>query len=389
MDKPNLQPFGLLPEALVEELLGQCGTVAKELIQNLHEVRGKKKEFQAGLEKLGLLKRSMDLPAGNDIPTTCAVDGSYIVEKLMATDLVACAAVAIEGLTPPEEKRFWPKPHHIKPFIEGIKHNPETTKVTQGLVWMMEVTLASQAPHDIVFIDGSIINPFMKVNAAMAELHTNSELRKTRLAKEMMDRFEEFLDSYNLMLTNTRTDKLWVGVPKHTSLSELGEHPELNWPKHYDDRAILSTVMDADHYIHPIQHKSAATESWHISTKVFSEPKHLVEKVQKCIRAVKRLHITYYKPKPFLPALRIEIPASLASNGAQLKMLLRGVEFQTQTPGILEPYPLYMADRMVKNLSSAIPAFRQTVTNSMALETEGDLTDLLLNMNSYRTENGK
>lgn len=388
MNQPEL-PFGLLPEALVEELLGQCGTVAKELIQNMHDVRGNKRAFQAGLEKLGLLKKSMDLPGGNDIPTTCAVDGSYIVEKLMATDLVACAAVAIEGLTPPEEKRYWPKPHHIKPFIEGIKHNPETTKVTQGLVWMMEVTLASQAPHDIVFIDGSVINPFMKVNAAMAELNTNELLRKTRLGKEVMDRFDEFLDSYYLMLTNTRTDKLWVGVPKHTSLSELGDKPELNWPRHYDDRAILSTVMDADHYIHPIQHKSAGSESWHISTKVFGEPKNLVEKVQKCVRAVKRLHITYYKPKPFLPAFRIEVPASLASNGAQLKMLLRGIEFQTQTPGILEPYPLYMADRMVKNLSSAIPAFRQTVTNAMALETEGDLTDLLLNMNSYRTENGK
>lgn len=389
MEQVNKQPFGLLPEALVEELLGQCGTVAKELINNLHEVRGNKRNFQEQLIKLGLLKRAIDLPGGNDIPTTCAVDGSYIVEKLMATDLVTCAAVAIEGLTPPVEKRYWPKPHHIRPFIEGIKHNPETTKLTQGLVWMMEVTLASEAPHDIVFIDGSVINPFMKVNAAMAELNTNEELKKTRLGKELMDRFENFLDAYFLMLSNTRTDKLWVGVPKHTSLSELGDKPELNWPKHYDDRAILSTILDADHYIHPVKHKSAENESWHITTKIFGDPSHLVEKVKKCVRAIKRLHIMYYKPKPFLPALRLEVPASLASNNAQLKMLLRGVEFQTQTPGILEPYPLYMADRMVKNLSAAIPAFRQSVTNSMAFETEGDLTDLLLNMNSYRTENGK
>jgi hypothetical protein len=393
MEQVDNQPFGLLPEDLAEELLGHCGIVGEELTKNLKEVRANKIKYRDALLKLSLLKKSIDLTSCKDIQTTCAVDGAYVVEKLMATDLVACAAMAIEGLIPPSEKTYWSKPHHIKPFIEGIKHNSQTTRLTQGLVWMMQITLAANSPHDIIFIDGSIINPFMKVNSAMAELKENEELKKTRLGKELVERFEVFLDSYFLILSNTRTDKLWVGIPKHTSLNELGEKNELNWPKYYDDETMLSSIMEADEYIEPISHKTASTESWHISTDVFSESKEVFErlenKVNQCVRAIQKLKITYYKPRKFLPAMRIEIPAYLSSNGNLLKMLFAGIEFQTQTPGILAPFPLYMAARMVNNLSSAIPAFRQTVTNAMALETEGDLSDILINMKSYKTESGK
>ena len=55
----------------------------------------------------------------------------------------------------------------------------------------------------------------------------------------------------------------------------------------------------------------------------------------------------------------------------------------------MEPYPLFMADQMVKNLSKAIPSFRQTATRQMAEHYEDDLSEIFFNMTSYRTENGR
>lgn len=159
------QPFGELPHALVEELLGQSESVGKQLIKNLHEVKGNREKYRQELQSAGLLKKFTDLPDAT-IPTTCGVDGSYVVERLMATDLVACAAVAIEGLTPPIEKRHWDTVRHDL-FIDAVSHNPDTTVVVQGVSWEMEICLASKAPHDVVFIDGSVTNPFGKLNAAL------------------------------------------------------------------------------------------------------------------------------------------------------------------------------------------------------------------------------
>lgn len=385
MEQVKNQPFGLLPQALVEELLGQCDDVGKELIKNIQEVRDSKEKYRHQLQHAGLLKKFSDLPDAN-IPTTCGVDGSYVVERLMATDLVACAAVAIEGLVPPIEKRFWDTIRH-ELFIDAVPHNPDTTVVVQGVSWEMEIILASKAPHDVVFIDGSITNPFGKLNAALnaAYDNENKSFKGTKIKGTLTKKFEDFLVAYHQILSSTRSDKLWIGCPKYTSLREIGS--DLHWPESYDDRAMLTSVLNAGEYTHPKPY-AMANYDWHIVLKDSLKQDHLEDKLKDVYKAINRLHIIYYKPHSYIPAIRLEVPQSVATNLYQMKMLLQAVEFQTRTPGIMEPYPLYMADRIVKNLSSGIPAFRQTVTNSMAQSLEGDLSDIFFTMHSYRTENG-
>ena len=104
-------PFYQLPEALVEEMLSQSQQVGNILLQSLTDLNNKKNYYRNQLVEAGILKRDSDLPHMST-PTTCGIDGSYVVERLMATDLVAAASVAIEGLTPPSEKREWEKPYH-------------------------------------------------------------------------------------------------------------------------------------------------------------------------------------------------------------------------------------------------------------------------------------
>lgn len=62
------------------------------------------------------------------------MDGSYVV--LLAIDFVACATVAVEGLTPPSKKRHWKKPH-LRVFIGPETHNPDSVNIIRGL--MMEI----------------------------------------------------------------------------------------------------------------------------------------------------------------------------------------------------------------------------------------------------------
>lgn len=149
MEKFEQTPFAELPEALVEEMLSKSEEVGERLYDSSKEIQESKEKIRNQLQEQNILKKDTEL-GYPEIPTTCGIDGSYAVERLLATDLVACAAVAIEGLTPPSETRYWEKPHH-KVFIYPEKHDPDTGTVIRGLMMEMELELAAKAPHDIVF----------------------------------------------------------------------------------------------------------------------------------------------------------------------------------------------------------------------------------------------
>jgi hypothetical protein len=123
--------------------------------------------------------------------------------------------------------------------------------------------------------------------------------------------------------------------------------------------------------------------------KIPSEVKELERIKDEVISAIDRIHVIYYRPHNWTPVFRIEMASSIATNNSRLAVLLHGLKYQSGTPGIMEPYPLYIADRMVKHLGSAIPAFRQTATKRMTELHQGDIGEIFFSMHGYRTENGR
>ena len=93
MMEPGERPFGELPAALVDEVLKRTEELGQKLLGDFEQVRARRQEWRESLERAGLLRRDAELPY-TPIPTTCGVDGSYAVERLLASDLVAAAAVA-------------------------------------------------------------------------------------------------------------------------------------------------------------------------------------------------------------------------------------------------------------------------------------------------------
>jgi hypothetical protein len=245
----------------------------------------------------------------------------------------------------------------------------------------MELELAAKAPHDIVFLDGSLTTPLIFMNQATNKVLESDE---TIIGKSLVGKFRDFLDSYKTILEASRTDKLWVSMPKYTTRRELGK--KLNWPSHYDDRAILTTILSPGEFTTPIP-LDQPLQPWHL--RLPSEDKKLEGLKVEVLSGIERLYVIHYKPHNWTPALRIEIASSIATNDFQIALLLQGIKYQCGTPGILEPYPLYMADRMVKHLGSAIPAFRQTATRRMAELHQGDIGEIFFSMHGYRTESGR
>ena len=368
------QPFVELPEALVEELLSKSEEIGDSLYETFKQIERDKENLRKELRDKGFLKSDSEI-GYPDIPTTCGIDGSYVLERLLSIDFIACAAVAVEGLTPPSEKKHWENPHH-RIFLSPAKHSPNSGSIIRGLMMEMEIELASKSPHDVVFLDGSLTTPIIYMNQAINKL---IETEKNSFSDEIIKRLDEFLTNYHLILEARRTDKIWAGIPKYTTKREMGER--FGWSSYYDDRAILTTILQPGEFTFPIP-LGSPSQPWHLKLPTGNVYKDFDP-------ILRKIHVMYYKPNKWTPALRIEIASSIATNKARLAILLQGLKYQCRTPGIFEPYPLYLADRMVKHLGKAIPAIRQTATKKIVELYKGNVGNIFFSMHGYRTETGR
>lgn len=370
-------PFDELPEALVEEMLDQCDSLGEKLSNSFRKLYETKNENRKKLTAQKLLKRDSEIFSALTHPTTCGVDGSYAVEKLLSTDMIAFAGVAVEGLTPPSEKRFWPKPHHLSKVL-AIPHSDSTALVARAIMMCMELELAAKAPHDVIYLDGSLTTPFIYLNQAL----NKADEAPDSLSSLLHERLRVALDSYKEILLSIRTDKMFVGVPKYTTKKEITQ--EILEIDGYDDRGFLTFILDAGEFVGPVSIQEPQS-MWHID----KPPADLKVVINEIIDALYNLHVVYYRPYNHFPALRLEISQSIATNPHRQAILFESLKLQCGAPGVMEPYPLYLADRMVKHLGTALPAIRKTTTQEMSLKWEEALGNIYLAMHGYRTEWGK
>lgn len=376
-------PFADLPAALVEDVLGQTTVVARELLTSFGSVRTERETMRKQLEQSGLLTTESAL-GYPPLPTTCAADGSYAIERLLTTDLAAAAAVAVEGLAPPSETRHWPVPRH-ESFIAAEPHHEDTATVLRAVMLGEELRLLTEAPHDLLLFDGTLTLPIIYFNQALGKAH---DLLQLRSARRFIEKCPSYLSAYLNILRSERSDRHFAGLPKYSTRRELGDR--LRWPETYDDRGLLTLLLNAGELTRPFPLEAPASP-WHLNARglpddVRPDVEVLAGKIE---ASLGNIHVFYLKPQEWLPALRVEVSASVATNTHRLSTVIQGIRHQTATPSMLEPYPIYLADRTAKALARAIPAFRQVTTQRVAESYGGDIGEVFFAMHGYRSESGR
>ena len=178
-------------------------------------------------------------------PTTCGIDGSYAIERLLTVDLVAAAAVAVEGLTPPSEERFWENPHH-KTFIVSESHSAETSTILRAIMLGNELRLAVKAPHDLVLLDGTLTLPVIYFNQALNQVVKTPDLRCTH---EFLDHCLEYLEAYRSLLFAQRLTSTMSVYPN--TLRDVKSEPPSR-PGEHDDRGLLTLLLQPGELTKPL-----------------------------------------------------------------------------------------------------------------------------------------
>lgn len=372
VDSPS---FLEIPASLVEQMLQKTNEIGEILQSSMHDINHKREKFRLQLEQIGLLDN--DINFGNTKPLVSGgVDGAYAVDRLLGTDLLFAAAVGVEGINELENgKRIAPN-HDV--FVYPEKHNPENMISARAIMVEMEIKLAANAPYDIVYLDGSLTTALIHMYKAINFI----ENLNSKSSDKIKEDFKDFLISYKKILDLKDTYKYYLGIPKYTSRNDIGKN--LHWPENYDDRAILTLILDPGEFTRPKLFTSE--EGWHV--RLPYEDEELRVLMQQVISGIKNLSVIYYKPHPWCPALRIEMPSATAGDETKLNSILINIKNQCQTPSIMEPFPLYMADRIAKHMAPAIPAYKQIIMNQMTQLNDHNEKDIFFLMHSYRTEGG-
>jgi hypothetical protein len=371
-------PFNELPEALVVDMLGQCEEIGLKLSKSFHKLYKIKSEIRKTLKEKEILKKDSQIMLSQSHPTSCAVDGSYSIEKLLSTDIVASAGVAVEGLAPSTEEGPWPRPRHYSKVFT-VAHNVSTNFLANAIMMCMELSLAGKAPHNVVFFDGSFTTPLVSINQAFSYLNGTSD----DLKKEFKKRLKFALAAYIKMLSSKKTDQIFAAVPKYTTRQELTKGI-LNLNSNFEDRGLLSFVLKPGEIVGPIKTEIGIRRRF-----IENAPPDAESFINSILQLLSETFIFYYRPYDHIPALRLEVSPNVANNRSRLSVLLESLKLQCGVPGLMEPFPLYLADRMVKHMRTALPAIRKTTTQEMSQNWDGKYSDLYFAMHGYRTDWGK
>jgi len=376
------ETFADLPDALVRDLLAKATPVAESVSSNLKALRDARARLGDEAKKHNLVCRKADLDVTRE-PSVVGVDGSYQVHRLTALDLCAAAAVAVEG-TSKEATRHWPEPYHSM-WVDGLPHCIDTVGALRGMMVSMEMSLASQAPHDLVLLDGSFSSLIIYLNQALTNI---SDCAKN-LADEFLSRWDGgVLPQLKTLLRSDRT----VAMPKFTSRNEFLRGDMLTPPVFVDGKTLATMILSPGEYTTPLPILNS-DEIYHLPLRVKTP---LGEEREVCTQAdidaingaLHDLRVTYFRPYGWLPALRLELPSSVASSRTRLSIVLEGIMRQFFSPAVIEPYPLFLADRMVKSLGAGVAVIEQTVAQHVVGDSP-DVENTLLFLQNYRTEGGR
>jgi len=371
-----METFSDLPDALVRDLLAQAMPVAERASAHLNRLWQARGDIRRCIQSEGLIARKADLDVPRE-PSVVGIDGSYQVHRLTSLDLCAAAAVAVEG-TSKEARRHWQEPYH-RMWVNTFEHSKNATNTLRGLMISMELELAHEAPHDLVLLDGSFIVFVIYLNQGLTSFREAPVLLREEFQRRWSDQL--VLDRCLALITSDRT----VAVPKYSGRNELGNLLMANELPETDGKTLATIILEPDEYIKPLPifHFDGEDTEYHLPEEYCSR-----ERQHQMNRSLENIRVVFYRPYGWAPAVRLEVPAPIAASRARLSMVLEGIKRQLFSPAVTEPYPLFLADRMVKSLSAGVQVIEQAVAQH-AVGTSPNREAILLCLQNYRTEGGR
>ncbi len=359
--------FGDLPDALINELLTRSEEVTQRALESVGERIAERDDLRSRALRLGLIS-NVDYMSELPPKSVAAVDGSPALIRLASFELAAAAALAVDGLGGESSNGNLPYKFEIH-ITDPIARASE---IAYGLMFCMEYEIARTVDRDLVMLDGTFFTGMVAISIA---LRTAGDLRD-----ELSEAFKRrWTDSTMQLIPEILVSDNVIAVPKRSSANEFMGQTNLFNSREVDfnGRSTASLILEPGEYAGPFD---LETHPFHLDTPAFY--RNYTIELQSMFTRIK---VIYYKPHDWSHAFRIEMPPAIADDDNKLRETLEIIRRQTINPAMLEPYPLYVADRFAKSLQKGVAALldsvrTQVTANSAEPKIAADM------MNAYRSD---
>jgi hypothetical protein len=360
-----------IPSDLVRNLLLRGGEVAQKAAEQVATYSQNRVILREALEtrlqpgEPGIW--SLDDAMIDEAPESeiCAVDGANICDNRAIGDL--CAAVAVSLGTAPDNI-------DNALFLDSVPRSVHNKDVTTGIMCSLEIELASRAKGDVILLDGALISSLINVSKAISR---GKQMGSSPLGERILESCSAtFREQVMTVLSGNR----FMAIPKYVTKNEFTKIIPEQFHS-LDERTIATMALRAgeltrfrssssdDNRTHLDKHMVGPAFGFSKSEMV--DVAHLIEGIHSC----------YYKPHPWTPAFRIDIPLCVAQDYEIQARILRAIRDSTRASGMQEPLPQYLVDLFAKQISVGASA----VVEMSALSSIDDPEARLLMAMGYRT----
>lgn len=405
MAEPNNKTtnYAYLPEDLLLDMLNDTPRVVDRLCEFISVNDEQKQIGREKLEGLHLIKKVNTTQFTTNL---IAVDGASIVERMTGSDLLMSIAVGVEGITEIPSDNWSQKGKQHYSWQEALPHHPANPRLTQGIMFLMELSILAKAEHEFRIMDGSHITSIMKLNSLLSA--KDDEFADEAYVKALSDflnkNYNKIIPDIPDIIDEGFKDKRIIGLTKYSSSREILDSAlkELNIPG--DDKTYFNLTLGEDEYTTPMPVGQSPKERdmWnviHIKCNLDlglspEEINALNTRLAGVLDKFKpkqygsqgnssdsNLYFLYYKPNEHGICYRIEVKKDLAEDEDGLEKFLLSLKNQIFFPEIHEPYPQYLADVIAKNISYGMEALQHAIRSNEKISTNSDLSFLM----SYRS----
>ena len=403
MDAPNTngRQYAHLPEELLAEILKNVPATVDKMNRMFDIQEEPIKNATQKLRDDGLVKK---MSTSDYTTSLIAVDGGVVLEKMSGTDILLAVAVGVEGLTEDKNVGWESGKNQYHQWQTVVPHSEANPRLGQGVMFLMELTVLANSPHDVRIMDGTHFTPILKVNSLLSAKEDKAGDEYVQGLKDFLrETYEKIIPDIPDIVGAALADEKIVAIAKYSSSRDVLDSMLPDAKINLDDKTFFTLGLDESEYTSPLtagQSEAEREKIWdglHIKCNLkiddvdTDELNLLLDEAvaplttrDKVTREQKdsALCFTYFKPYGNGPAYRIEIKESLAKDSAKLEKYLLSIKRQIVFPEIREPFPQYLVDLMAKNVSLGLFAIQEAIRLSPDLKIGDGKFNLLFN---YRT----
>lgn len=396
---PDPTKYAHLPEELLGEILEHVPATVEKM-NKMFDVQDE--PIEQAIQKLhdqGLIN---SLKTKDSTDSLIAVDGGVVLEKMSGTDILLAVAVGVEGLTEDKVNGWKDGKNQFYQWQTVVPHSEANARLSQGTMFLMELTVLANAAHDIRIMDGTHFTPLLKINSLLSAKDDKAGPEYTQALRDFLkETYKKLIPDIPDIISAALKDDKIIALAKYSSSRDILDSRLAEDKITLDDKTFFTLGLKGGEYTTPLpvgQSQDERERIWndlHIRCNLdIPERDQLNQMLTQAIeplltwdRSTKKekessLYFSYFKPYDDGPAYRIEIKNTLANDHARLEKYLLSIKKQIVFPEIREPFPQYLVDLMAKSVAGGLFAIQEAIRLSPGLKIDKGKFNLLF---GYRT----